>query len=329
MVALGTAVPAPEVGLPEVRCTVTDDALAELSGLAVLDGDVWAIDDGGREVRVHRLGLDSGDACEITDTRTADVDPNDAEDLAVGPGGTLWVADIGDNDRDRETIAVIVLDGADARLHRLTYPDGPHDAEALLVDGGGVPYVITKEAGRPAGVYRTAAPPEGVGPTPLEKVADVSLPVSDTEGGPLGGLGTRTVTGAGASADGSVVAVRTYTDAWLFPVTGGDLAAALTGPPTRVPLGGEPQGEAVAFEADGTLLSGSEARGGEPGQLRAVPDAAALAGTAPVDAGPAAAAPDPVGEPAPDWLPGLVGAGAAVGLLVLAGAGLAWRARRR
>lgn len=319
---LGATAPVP---VPEVRCTPTDDRLAELSGLAVVDGAVWAIGDGGREVRVHRL--DTG--CGIADTRTADIDPYDAEDLAVGPGGALWVADTGDNARERGTVAVVVLDGGDARLHRLTYPDGPHDAEALLVDADGVPHVVTKEAGRPAGVYRTAGPPEGVGPTPLELVGEVALPASDTEGGPLGGLGSRTVTGAAATADGSVVALRTYTDAWLFPVADGDLAAALAGTPVRVPLAGEPQGEAIAFEADGTLLSGSETRGGQPGELRAVPAAARLgaSGSADPTAGPAAASAP--AAPAPEWLPGLVGAGAAAALLVMLGAALAWRARRR
>jgi len=309
---------------------VTDDRLGELSGM-VVDGDaVWAMSDGGREVTVHRLdprGVDG--ACTIVDTRTADVDPFDAEDLARGPDGALWVADTGDNEMSRETVAVIVLpERGEARLHRLTYPDGPHDAEALLVDTDGVPFVITKEAGRPAGVYRPAGPPQDVGPTPMERVAQVALPASDTEGGPIGGLGTRTVTGAGMSADGSVVALRTYTDAWLFPVLGGDLAAALAGDPVRVPLPGEPQGEAVAFEADGTLLSASESRGGAPGEVRAVPGAVALAGQASASpTAPAAAA--PAAEPAPEWLPALIGGGVAVGLLVLLAAALSLRARRR
>lgn len=285
--------------------------------------------DGGREVTVHRLD----DGCAIVDTRTAEVDPFDAEDLARGPDGALWVADTGDNELSRDTVAVVVLggrgdDSGEARLHRLSYPDGPHDAEALLVDADGVPFVITKEAGRPAGVYRPAGPPQGTGPTPMQRVAQVSLPASDTEGGPIGGLGTRTVTGAAMSADGAVVALRTYTDAWLFPVPDGDLAAALAGAPARVPLPGEPQGEAVAFQADGTLLSASESRGGRPGELRAVPGAAALAGQASAaPTAPAAAA--PAAEPTPEWLPALIGGGVAVGLLVLLSAALSLRARRR
>ncbi|MDN5751241.1 MAG: hypothetical protein L0H64_22510, partial [Pseudonocardia sp.] len=268
---------------PETRCTFTDDRIAELSGL-VVDAGVWALGAGGRSVAVHLLD----EECAVVDTRTADIDPYDAEDLALGPDGAMWVADVGDNDRARETVAMIVLPPVgDARLHRLTYPDGPHDAEALLVDADGVPYVITKELGGPAGVYRSVEPPDGEGPTPMELVTQVSLPSSDTEGGPIGSLGSRAVTGAAATADGRVVALRTYTDAWLFEVPqDGDLGAALSGEPTRVPLPGEPQGEAVAFTEDGTLLSASEARGGAPGELRAVPDAAALAG-APAPAPPA------------------------------------------
>ena len=102
-----------------------------------------------------------------------------------------------------------------ARLHRLTYPDGPHDAEALLVDAAGRPVVVTKDAG-PAGVYRTAARPTASGRRRWCGSAQVALPPSDTAGGPLGGLGSRVVTGAAASADGRVVALRSYTDAWLY-----------------------------------------------------------------------------------------------------------------
>lgn len=315
--------------MPEVRCTVTDPALAELSGMVVTaDEAVWAMADGGRRVEIHRIdvrGLDA--ACEVVETRTAPIDPYDAEDLALGPDGEIWVADTGDNERDRDTVAVVVLPArGDARLHRLTYPGGPHDAEALLVDATGVPFVVTKEAGRSAGVYRTDAPPEGEAATPLRRVGELTLPVSDTQGGPIGGFGSRVVTGAGATADGEVVALRTYTDAWLYPVPDGDLTAALAGSPTRIPLPDEPQGEAVAFTGDGTLLSGSETRGGVDGQLRAVPGAAALVGGAPEVPAPAVA---PGTDTPPEWLPALLGGGVAIGVLVLLGATLALRGRRR
>jgi hypothetical protein len=346
LLLVGLLAVAPPVPVPQALCAVRADQLAELSGMVVDGPTVVATADGGRRVELHRLdGALDGD-CAISDTRSVDINPYDVEDLARGPDGALWVADIGDNDRDRQTVAVIVVPaGGEPRLHRLTYPDGPHDAEALLVDQAGRPVVVTKEVGA-AGVYRTAAVPDGVGPTPLERLGTLSLPPSDTPGGPVGTVGSRVVTGAALSADGSVVAVRTYTDAWLFPTSGGDPAMALTENPSpvRVPLPDEPQGEAIAFTPDGVLLSGSEARSGALGEIRSVPAAVMLAtastpasapaatagatdGGAPVAAGgdPAAAP----AEPPPDWLPAALGGGAAVGLLVVAILAMTLRARRR
>jgi hypothetical protein len=322
---LGIASLAP-VPAPVTRCVVDDPRLAELSGLAV-DGDaLWAMADGGRRIVLHRLDPDT---CAVVDSRTAEVDPYDAEDLAAGPDGSLWIGDTGDNERRRATAAVIVVppDGEPV-LHRLAYPDGPHDAEALLVGPDGVPTVITKEIGR-ARVYRPEVALDSVGPTPLVHVADVDLPSSDTVGGPVGSLGSRTVTGAAMSPDGRVVALRTYTDAWLFAVPDdgpGGVAAALRGTPVRVPLPGEPQGEALAFTTDGTLLSGSESRGGAAGEIRAVPGAVALV------------APDPpaatgrsgtVDDAAPTWQPAAVGAGVVVVLLGLLAAAMARHVSRR
>ena len=334
---------APAVPAPQTRCAVDDPRLAELSGLAVSGTDVWAMADGGRRVAVHRL---DPDRCTVVATRTATVDPYDAEDLAVAPDGTLWVADTGDNDRRRTTVAVVVVPVPEsgrqepARLHRLTYPDGPHDAEALLLGADGVPTIVTKEVGA-AGVYRPEGPLTGPGPTPLVHVDDIVLPSSDTVGGPVGGLGSRTVTGGATTVDGRVVALRTYTDAWLFPAPDQDVVAALRRSPVRVPLPAEPQGEAIAFTPDGTLLSGSESRGGVAGQLRAVPGAAALAveaapSTPAPSSGPAAAGPPPTTAAAPDgaaegspWRTAALGAGAVVVLLGLLAAGMARHARRR
>ena len=286
-----------------------------MSGLAVVDDGLWAMADGGRRIQLHRLDPDS---CAVVESRTATVDPYDAEDLAVGPDGALWVGDTGDNDQRRETVALIVVPArGDPVLHRLTYPDGPHDAEALLVGPDGVPTLVTKSLGA-AGIYQPEGPLRGADPTPLVHVADIALPTSTTQGGPIGGLGSRTVTGGAVTADGRVVALRTYTDAWLFPVPdGGGVADALRGTPVQVPLPGEPQGEALAFTADGTLLSGSEARGGVDGQIRGVTGAAGVA------APPAPPVAQPVepsaaeSQPASPWRTAAIGAGALVVLLAL------------
>lgn len=217
------------------------------------------------------FALDPGD-CSVRDVVTAETDPYDVEDLAVAPDGALWLADTGDNDLDRDTVALHRLGPDSVALYRLTYPDGPHDTEALLLGPGDVPYLVTKELLGPSGIYRPAGPLSEAEPTPLERVGSVGLGPTDTPGGPVGRSGSALVTGGAVSPDGSVLALRTYTDAYLFPVPAGDVVAALAREPARVPLPGEPQGEAVALTEDGTLLSASE--GLAP--IRAVPGAAAL-----------------------------------------------------
>ena len=230
-----------------IYCTITDPRLAELSGLVVLGDTMLAIADGGDELSV--LVLDKG--CTVTDVRTAPVDPYDPEDLAVSADGTIWVADTGDNDGDRPTVALHALraDGS-AALYRLSYPDGPHDAEALLLAPGGTPYLVTKEVLGASRVYRPAADLVDGGTVALEQVATVNLTLTGTPGGPVGRAGQLMVTGGAVSGDGRLMALRTYTDAYLWPLTGSDLPTALKAKPIRVPLPESPQGEAISFGSD-------------------------------------------------------------------------------
>jgi hypothetical protein len=259
------------------------------------------VDDSGNATVLYTLAPD----CSVASARPVGVSGGDVEDLARTADGTLWLADIGDNGGTRAGIALIrvpVRGAPDVR--RLVYPDRPHDAETLLMPADGRPVVLTKDLGGRSGVYTTDAPPTPSSPTTLRRVGELVVPLSVTEGGPLGLFGRGLVTGGALSADGRVAAVRTYTDAWLYPVTGGtaeDVVAALRRTPVGVPLPGEPQGEAIAFTADGTLLSAGEAGRSRTGgtataSLRAVPGAASLV-PPPTDAPPpavVAAVPAPV-----------------------------------
>ena len=252
------------------RCRITDPGLAELSGLAS-DGRSWyAVADSGGALRVPVLNPAD---CSVRDVWTSATDPYDVEDLALAPDGAVWLADTGDNQRRRETVALHVLTGnGNSALYRLSYPDGPHDAEALLLDKSGIPYVVTKEPLGMAQIYRPAAPLQEGKTVPWAPVGTVTLPTTDTPGGPIAGVGTRLVTGGSVSPDGTMVALRTYTEAYLFEAPDGDVVAALRRPPIRIPLPNELQGEAIAWEPDGTLLSASE--GQQP--VRALSGAAAL-----------------------------------------------------
>jgi hypothetical protein len=99
------------------------------------------------------------------------------------------------------------------------------------------------------------------------------------------------------------VALRTYADAFEFPVSGGDvLAAVTTGKAVTTALPDEPQGESLAYTADGAaLLTVSETAGGPAGTrpkisryasaLPAAERPPAAATTAPAGPGSLAAAP--------------------------------------
>lgn len=269
---VGATVPAQaggEFSTPAERCAIDDPELDELSGLAS-NGDSWfATNDGGTSLEVYVLNPAD---CSVREVRAAESDPYDIEDLALASDGSIWLADIGDNRGQRETVAVHVLapDGG-ADLYRMAYPDGPHDAEALLLDRSGVPHIVTKEPFGAAGVYRPAEDLDEHNTVPLEQVGSLALSSTDTRGGPVSSsIGSRLVTGASVSQDGTLVAVRTYTEAYVFSAPDGDVVTALQQEPIRIPLPNEPQGEAIAWEPNGTLLSASE--GQYP--VRAVPGAA-------------------------------------------------------
>ena len=313
--------------VPQPVCTIEAKRLAELSGMVADDDHVYAINDGGTRIEIVVLGRD----CSTDRVISAAADPYDVEDLARGPDGTFWLADTGDNRKQRETVALhAVTPDGETTLYRLNYPDGAHDAEALLLDRSGVPYIVTKNVLGRSDVYRPVGPLASPGPVALEAVGSLSLDSTDTRGGPVGSTGSVLVTGAASTPDGSVVAVRTYTDAYLYPAPDGDIVAALGREPVRVPLADEQQGEAIAFTPDGTLLSASE---GTAQPLRALAGAAELARSR------AAGTPD--GEPSPagapsgaateedSELPLLPGALLAVLIAIVAFAGVRALFRRR
>ncbi|WKN58816.1 hypothetical protein HJ581_0036455 [Rhodococcus opacus] len=282
-----TAVDASEFGplcTPDDSGVGTPDeaSLEELSGLVSAGGLLYAVGDSGSD---RAVAVMDGN-CAVQRWLPLPVDPYDVEDMASGPDGRLWLADTGDNGRRRDTVALIAMDrdtGA-GELHRLTYPDGPHDAETVLVQNDGTPLIVTKEVFGAGNVYR---PAEGAGvgglaspgPTPLEKVG--TLDVAETNGADDATTGSGTTapalhstmfTGGAVSADGTVAAVRSYSDVFLFSAPDGDLAAAFAaGPVVRAHVPQQPQGESIAFTENGDLLIASEAREGPVPPIQALP----------------------------------------------------------
>lgn len=302
----------------ENLCTPTDLGLEEISGLVFTGDRIYAIGDSGTDDVVWVLDTE----CRVTDTVPVPPTPVDVEDMAFA-GGRLWLSDTGDNGRVRRQVSLTEVDPAtgDGAMHLLTYPDGPHDAETLLVGRDGHPLIVTKEILGASGLYRPADGATldrlGPGPAPLRRVGQIAYAPTDTPGSPLPVAGSILVTGGAVSADGRVVAVRTYTDVYLYPAPDGDIAAALTtATPVRVPMPNQPQGEAIAFTPDGDLLSASEANGGPLPPIQILRGATGLV-------------PLPAEESASSHTPAVVAAGVGTGIVATAGAAWWLRARPR
>jgi hypothetical protein len=306
----------------EVLLRVGDPRVVESSGLAVSrrhPGVLWTHNDSGDAARVFAVGRDGRTLATL---RFAGVQARDWEAMAVGRddrgGPALFVGDIGDNQGVWPSVTVYRA-AEPARLrdatvpverYRLRYPDGPRDAEALLVDpGSNRLYVASKEEDG-GGLYRAPAELRSDRVNLLRRVGRVP---------PL-------VTDGAFSPDGRLLVLRDYLAAHLYEASGGRVATVALPP--------QQQGESVAFSADGgSLLAGSEGGGSEVWQVP-VPEAAEppAAATTPPTRQPPAAGPPPASAPPARSRgrgpPLALLAGGVVLVAVAAGGLAAWTRRR-
>lgn len=161
--------------------TIQDLRVRHSSGLARdVDANLyWTVNDSGAEGTV--FGVDpQGNVQGILGFRAK---PDAVEAVAMHDR-RLYVADIGDRARRRTMVTVYYFDNprpdnrtVPYRAYDFSYPDGPHDAETLLVDRRGRLYVVTKE--RRGGIYVAPRLPSRSGVNQLRRVADAPAYVTD------------------------------------------------------------------------------------------------------------------------------------------------------
>lgn len=236
-------------------------ALIEASGLAAGrdEGLLWAHNDSAAAAGIYGFDLTGADRGYV---ELVDAPARDIEDMAI-VDGTVHLADIGDNLRARDTVAVHIFDeppsGSDTTISEYTtvtmrYPDGPTDAEAFLVDPRNGQFVILgknlDDQTAPTRIYTLDPPFDGDVLELSEAGAlDVAaLTARSTELSITSVLFPGSVTGADITPDADLVALRTYGSVWLFPVEPDQsLAEALASEPCEGAGAAETQGEAVAF----------------------------------------------------------------------------------
>jgi hypothetical protein len=220
---------------------LTDPRISESSGLAlsrVHPDTLYTHNDLGTAPEIFAVSAESGETEAVF---LLDTTPVDWEDIAVTESG-IWVGDIGGGEGgERETVSVLFFpepeeleDGSPKfTKYQLTYEDGAHNAEALLVrpDTDQV-YVVTKD-GANGGIYEA--------PSTLKSGNNVLRR--------LGQAPPNITAGAWASS-GSTFALRNYVRAFVYEEFGAD--------PIIVDLPRSRQGESLEFLPDGDLLVGTE-----------------------------------------------------------------------
>jgi len=251
--------------------------LTEASGIAASranPGVLWTENDAGNPAAVYAIDSQGRNLGTY-----ALPDNIDNEDIGTGPGPVanvsyLYVADIGDNNSDRDNIALYqipepavyfwqtnnpvskrALNGV--RTIQLTYPDGAHDAEAAFIDPvTGDWFVLTKSK-----TSRIYTAPKAL----LDTSANITLTFVEK-------LSFDVPNGADISPLGDEILVRQEDFAQLFTrANGQSISNAFDGAPISIPVvgtdNGEPNGEAIGFDDYGGgyfTVSDSEDDGVQP-----------------------------------------------------------------
>lgn len=231
--------------------------LGEVSGLAVSRKNpevIWLHNDGDQK-QVFAVKTSGQMVARVR----VKVQLTDVEDIAIGPGPKtdvdyVYVGDIGDNESSRPDVRVVrfaepaletmrdkKLDANGIEEFRLRYPDGPHDAEALLVDPStGDMFIVVKEEDR-SRLYRAAA-------EFLQTNSPISLEL-------VGYLNVDDVSAGDISPAGDLIILRDEDRGWIWNrPSGSSVADSFKRGPRTVLVRAAVQaqnGEAVGFTPDG------------------------------------------------------------------------------
>lgn len=244
---------------PTVGDTLKIGLLNEASGLAVSRWNpnfFWAHNDSGSPNWLFPVPA-NGENHGYVPLNGAGA--RDWEDICIGPGPQegvdyLYVADIGDNIGQYSFVIIyrvpepdisnitpghsISINAADVERFEFEYPDGPVDAESLMIDPWTKDiYIITKSGYRSI-LYRAKAPLDATKRTKLEKLAQF----------PFNGA-----VAADISSDGHHIAVKTFSKIYYWHREQGvSVLEAMSVQPQLLPYILEPQGESFGWLPDAT-----------------------------------------------------------------------------
>jgi len=282
-----------------MQATFQSPRLVESSGVAVsraYPGVLWTHNDSGDGPYLYATDLRGSDRGALLIPGAQAID---WEDVSLGPCPVafplqprpsranaetcIYLADTGDNLEFRPFVTIYAIPEpapperpsdtlattrAPAVL-RLRYPDGSHDVEAVYVSPRDTAvYLASKGATRGSAIrlYRVDRSAWRTPDTPSDIVVATLLQTLDIRPNSAAG---RLVTAGAIRPDGKVVALRTYTEIYLFyPGVGGRLLPARERACNIAGI--EIGGEAIDFLDDSTFVLTSEAGRRRPGTIDTV-----------------------------------------------------------
>ncbi len=223
--------------------------LDEASGIADSKknpGYIWVEQDSGNP---NDIGLLSHDGVVLKKINIKPALNRDWEGLVLANGPVaginyIYLADIGDNNLTSAEYYVYRFEEPGAAIDTVLacdkisfrYPDGAHDAEAILVDNETKDiYIITKQDAKSL-LYKLPYPQS------INSMNTANL---------SGSLSFNGVTSAALSPDGNELLIRTYTNIYHWKKRKKqNLEQLLTTTPVSLTYQFEPQGEAICFKND-------------------------------------------------------------------------------
>ena len=247
LVALGAPTAAVGAESEEVS-EISDSRIKESSGLVISaehEDLAYTINDAGNAPIVYGIKISSGEV--VGTTRVAGGKIEDSESIAIDGDGTMWVADLGDNDEERDDAALYAFpepgpgdNSVTAKCYPVSYDGGAVDIEAFLVHPEtGEKFLASKQKKKNGTLF--------------------SLPAKLSENGDnratdLGKEVPEDVSDGTFTPDGTQALIRTREAVHLFDPKNWSEIGLLSVPEVE-------QGESIAMEPDGkAFIIGSEGK---------------------------------------------------------------------
>ncbi|MGH3458171.1 hypothetical protein [Aeromicrobium sp.] len=224
---------------------IRDSRIDESSGLVISpkhEDLAYTINDGDNPI-VYAIEISTGNVVGTTRVRGGAVE--DTESITIDSNGRMWVADLGDNDRERDDAALYRFPEpgpgdhtVNAKRYPVSYEGGPADIESFLVHPNtGEKFLASRDEEAPGALYSL---PKNLTRNGDNRATDLGKPVPvDTSDGTF-------------TADGSQALIRTGEAVHVFdPETWSEVE--------RLSVPEVENGESIAMEPDGaSFIIGSE-----------------------------------------------------------------------